>query len=224
MKAPAGRRGLFGLGVTITYRDDRIVPIGDCDVREQMDSVSIAFELMALELNTAIENLNSEGARNFKSSNYEEARRLTERGLALNDFCGRVECLAAEWVKTYAGQPDASSDAAEATETARKILSASKAPKSGLLVRFHDGTVICEPKAADTLVKVIEKIGFDRVEALGLVVNHENIVSRQKSPKYQDTYVPPFYVKTHSSTDQKKKNLERISEQLGLGLQVIIID
>lgn len=187
-----------------------------------MDSVATAFELMEIELTTAVENLNSEGARLFRSSDYDAAKRLTEKGAALQDFCARVAALSKEWNERYAEQPDSRLSVVDEEETARRILSASKSAKTGLLVRFPDGTVICEPKAAETLALAIKKIGFEEVEALNVRVNRENIVSRQKSRKYNDTFLAPFYIKTHSSTDQKK-NLERISEKLGLRLVVSIL-
>lgn len=187
-----------------------------------MDSVATAFELMEIELITAVENLNSEGARLFRSSDYDAAKRLTEKGEALQDFCARVAALSKEWSQNYAEQPGLRVSVVDEVETTRRILSASKSAKTGLVVRFPDGTVICEPKAAETLAQAIKKIGFEKVEALNVQVNRENIVSRQKSLKYNDTLLESFYVKTHSSTDQKKKNLERISKELGLKLVVSI--
>lgn len=188
-----------------------------------MDSVGTAFELMKIELTTAVDNLNSEGARLILSSDYDAAKRLTEKGLSLRDFCARVAALSDEWNQKYAEQPDNRESVVDEEETARRILSASKSAKTGLLVRFPDGTVICEQKAATTLALAIKKIGFDRVEALNIQVNGENIVSRQESRRYNDTFLSQFYFKTHSSTDQKKRNLERISEKLGLRLVVSIV-
>ncbi len=109
-------------------------------------------------------------------------------------------------------------------ETARKILAHSKASKSSLLVRFGDGTVIVESTAADTLVKSLERIGFDRVELLGVRVNGENIVFALKSKKYKNIRVGNRYFKTHSSTMQKARNLQQISEELGLNLRVQIVE
>lgn len=188
-----------------------------------MDSVATAFELMSIELNTAVENLNSEGVRLFQRSDYDGAKLLTEKGAALREFCARVKALSEEWAENYAEQSRDTVSVVDEDETARRILSASKGPRTGLLVRFPDGSVVCEVRAADTLARVIEKIGYSKVEALGVRVNGENIVSRQKSRKYNDTYLPPFYIKTHSNTEQKKRNLERISEILELGLVVSIV-
>lgn len=188
------------------------------------DSVSVAFELKALELNTAVEELNSEGAKHFRLSNYEEAARLTEQGKALREFCSRVATLSKEWTDNFKEHSSDVTATTSATQAARQILSASKSAKTGLMVRFSDGVVICETSASMTLVRAIEKIGFERVSALGIQVNKENIVSRTRSLTYQDVNVPPYYIKTHSSTEQKKKNLERISQELKLGLYVSIVE
>ena len=125
-----------------------------------MDSVGTAFELMALELNTAVEDLNTEGAQLFRNSDYEAAKRLTDKGAALRDFCARVMALSKEWSERYAEQSDSPESVVDEEETVRRILSASKGSKTGLLVRFPDGTVVCEQKAADTLALAIKKIGL----------------------------------------------------------------
>ena len=148
---------------------------------------------MALELNTSVEDLNTEGAQLFRNSDYEAAKRLTDKGAALRDFCARVMALSKEWSERYAEQSDSPESVVDEEETVRRILSASKGSKTGLLVRFPDGTVVCEQKAADTLALAIKKIGLEKVAALNVLVNGENIVSRQKSPKYYDTYLSPFY-------------------------------
>ena len=106
---------------------------------------------------------------------------------------------------------------------ARQILSNSKAAKTALLVRFPGGDVIAEPKAADTLVAVIKRAGMERVEQLGILVNGEHIVSKTRSKKYNEAGAPSFFIKTHSSTSQKKRNIEQISDALGLGLTVEIV-
>lgn len=188
-----------------------------------MDSVSTAFELMAMELSNAVEDLNADGVRSFKASDYVEAKRLTEHGLKLRAFCERVEALAKEWSEVHAPSLVDNTSVMEDAEVARTILSASKGGKTGLLVRFSDGAIFSEPKAADTFARVIEKIGFDRVSRLGIKVNREDLVSRKKSERYGEVYIAPHYIKTHSNTDQKRRILEQISSSLGLGLEITII-
>ncbi len=187
-----------------------------------MKSVTVAFDLMKLELDTTVEDLNSKGVEMFRASRYEEARLLTERGTSLRDFCERIEELASEWQLKFAGEiEDETSE--ENQHAAQTILSASKASSTRLLVAFSDSTAIAEKTAAQTLAKVIERIGFERVAALKIFVNKENIVSKAKSPKYQDLEINPYFIKTHSSTYQKKRQLEQISDELELGLQITVI-
>lgn len=144
-----------------------------------------------------------------------------ERGLALRDFCDRTKSLAAEWSERFSGD-EKTIDVMDAKtgDAARKILSAAKSPKTRLLVRFSDGTVVSEVTAAATLARAIERIGCDVVAALDLSVNRENLVSRQPSPEYATIKVGSHFVRTHSSTAQKRRHLLQISQELGLGLQV----
>jgi hypothetical protein len=187
-----------------------------------MESVTIAFELMKLELDATVEDLNTQGAELFRRSNYEEAKRLTDDGRALRDFCEKVDILANEWRERFAEQTDEEPTEQE-QQAARTILSASKGSRTRLLVKFRDGSAIAEKTAALTLVKVIERVGFEKVAALGISVNRENLVSMDRSKKYQDTEVEQYFIKTHSSTDQKKRTLEQISAALNLGLEVTVI-
>lgn len=191
-----------------------------------MNSVSIAFELMRLELESEVEQLNDAGAAAFRSSDYETADKHIARGQDLQDFCARVRKLEDEWRSRISADdvPDTSTvRERKPEEMLRTILAHSKNSKTSLLVRFIDGTVVAESSAAYTLSKSIEMIGFDRVESLGIRVNGENIVSRSKSEKYNDVQVGDRYVKTHSNTQQKARNLRRISKELGLDLQVQIV-
>lgn len=187
-----------------------------------MSSVATAFELMKLELETAVEDLNTKGSELFRESRYEEAKILTDRGKQLRAFCDRVEVLANEWMTTFTDD-DHQEDTEQEFQAARTILSASKGSRTRLLVTFSDGASFAEKTAAQTLAKVIERIGCERVANIGVIVNGENIVSKEKSRKYSDIEAPPYFIKTHSSTDQKKRNLEQISKALGLNLDISII-
>jgi hypothetical protein len=187
-----------------------------------MESVTVAFELMKLELEAAVEDLNTQGAELFRSSQYEEAKKLTDHGSALHHFCDRVAELATEWNKSFSNVSDEEPTEQE-QQAARTILSASKSSRTRLLVTFSDGTSIAEKTAAQTLVRVLERVGFERVAVLSIYVNNENIVSETPSKKYQDTKVSKYFVKTHSNTDQKKRNLEQISDALDLNLEVTVI-
>lgn len=188
-----------------------------------MDSVSVAFELMRIELDAEVESLNSQGAKAFRESDYEAARELTTKGSELKAFLAKVAALEEEWGVSFSGRVESVQDEEIIEATVRKINAGSRSSKTALLVRFPDGKIIAEEKAADTLVAVLRHAGLPRVSELGVTVNGENIVSRSPSKRYYEASVSPYYVKTHSSTAQKKRQLEEISEALGLGLRIDII-
>lgn len=192
-----------------------------------MNSVSIAFELMRIELEVETERLNAAGAAAFRSSDYALAREQTQRGENLQDFRERIAKLEEEWHRRFS-PPETTTDVAlsppDPSEQVRTILSHSKSSKTGLLVRFKDGTVIAERTAAETFSKVLQRIGFDRVEQLGVLVNGENVVSSTKSQKYNDHFLAGRYIKTHSSTMQKVRNLQQISDALTISLEIQVVD
>ena len=95
--------------------------------------------------------------------------------------------------------------------------------KSVLRVTFPDGTVMEDKKAKITFTRTIQKIGLMRVRNLGIAFCGVPIVSNTLDKKYGKTQVPVeggLYVLTHSSTHDKKKVLDRISQELGLRLIV----
>ncbi|MCO5792213.1 MAG: hypothetical protein HEQ21_05290 [Blastomonas sp.] len=188
-----------------------------------MDSVSVAFELMRIELDAEVESLNSQGAKSFHESDYEAASELTTRGRELKAFLAKVAALEEEWRASFSGMVESVQDEEVIEATARRINAGSRSSKTALLVRFPDGKVIAEEKAAGTLVAVLRHVGLSRVSELGVKVNGENLVSRSPSKRYQETPISPYFVKTHSSTAQKKRNIEEVSDALGLGLRVEII-
>lgn len=187
------------------------------------DSVSVAFELMRSELEAEVEAINAKGAAYFHNSDYASAREIIDQGVKLQEFCERVSRLAEEWKAVFAEEFPEEVVPDIVREARRTILSASKSSKTILLVRFPDGSTISEPKAAETLAEVIKRVGFDKVEGLGKVVNKEPLVSRFPSSNYNDTLIDGYYIKTHSSTQAKKRLLDDISHELGLGLSVGIV-
>ena len=95
--------------------------------------------------------------------------------------------------------------------------------KTVLRVTFPDGTVIEDKKAKITFTKAIQKIGLMRVRNLGIAFCGVPIVSNTLDIKYGSAQVPVeggLYVMTHSSTHDKKKQLDKIATILGLELKV----
>lgn len=187
------------------------------------NSVSIAFQLMRNELETEVENLNSKGAQLFRESRYDEARSLSERGKNLAEFCSEVERLRANWEDNFA-ELFPQIEETEAEEISRKLVSGSKSPKSGLLIRLPNGEVISERYAADTLVKFIDRVGLEDVADLDIKLNSEPLVSKVKSKKYDDRFLQGFFIKTHSNTSKKAEIIRTIAKKLGLDVDVQVID
>ena len=95
--------------------------------------------------------------------------------------------------------------------------------KTVLKVTFPDGTVIADKKAKITFAETIKRIGLMKVRNLGISFCHVPIVSNTLDKKYGQAQIPVgdgLYVMTHSSTHDKKKQLDKISQELGLGLKV----
>lgn len=96
----------------------------------------------------------------------------------------------------------------------------SKRMKEALAVTFPDGEEIFEPQASVTLGRAIEKIGPERIMPLQIPA----LISRNPGDfKAYQTLDDGYYVNTHSNTDTKRRHLEEISRQLGLGLVVRVV-
>lgn len=98
-------------------------------------------------------------------------------------------------------------------------------PTRGLKVTFPDGTVVLGRTAIDTLVHTIRRIGFERVAAIGIRHGDDtNLVSRQRrKPKPGVVWqheCDGWYIYSNLSNRNKCKDLQRISDQLHLGLKI----
>lgn len=100
------------------------------------------------------------------------------------------------------------------------------APKTLLRVTMPDGTVIENDKAKDTFVEVICRIGIERVRPLGLKFCKVPIISNTRDAKYGKAQVPVdggWLILTHSSTNNKKKQLDKIAKALKIKMKVEIV-
>ncbi len=102
-----------------------------------------------------------------------------------------------------------------------------RGPATDFSVTFPDGSVIAEKKAVDTFVKVVKRIGIDKVrkvvEAEGLVFCKVPVISNRRDKKYgrsQYDLGGGWLLITHSNNKMKKKFLDRVSAALKLGLVV----
>ena len=109
----------------------------------------------------------------------------------------------------------------EQKNIANRIAENSK--KTIIKVTFKSGEQICCPKAADTMIEVIRRIGYDKVKNLGIEMYGCPIVSNKKMRADQYTWSqaePNIYIFTHSNTDKKISQLHEISDALSLGLRI----
>ena len=100
------------------------------------------------------------------------------------------------------------------------------APKTLLRVTMPDGTVIENDKAKDTFVEVICRIGIERVRPLGLKFCKVPIISNTRDAKYGKAQVPVdggWLILTHSSNNDKKKQLDKIAKALKIKMKVEIV-
>ncbi len=101
-----------------------------------------------------------------------------------------------------------------------------RAAPTKLRVVKPNGTIIEERNAADTFVEALKQAGLMKVWNLGIKYCGIKIVSTTKDKKYgssQREVEPGLYVLTHSNTEDKKKNLEKISTALQLGWKIEIV-
>lgn len=92
-------------------------------------------------------------------------------------------------------------------------------------VKYPNGSEFSSNLVWKTLVDVVNYAGPERVRRLNIICMGDNLVSSQlnENPIYrsgQKSIGRGLYVCTYSSTDTKYKQIERISQELHLGLKV----
>ena len=101
-----------------------------------------------------------------------------------------------------------------------------RSPATGLCVWITPNEFIQEVKASHTMARAIEIAGPKKVAGLAIKHDGDILVTKTKHPKYFGTQQPlsdGYLVNTHSSTETKKKQIEKISDALQLGWKVEII-
>ena len=101
-----------------------------------------------------------------------------------------------------------------------------RSPATGLCVWITPDEFVQEVKASHTMTRAIEIAGPKKVAELAIKHDGEILVTKTRHPKYFGTQQPlsgGYLVNTHSSTETKKKQLEKISDALQLGWKVEII-
>lgn len=92
-----------------------------------------------------------------------------------------------------------------------------------LVVTMPDGEIIECPKIRDTFFEVIEKLGVEKVAALGTIRRKLPLVSTSEHPDRSQRQSGSHYIDVGGSTREKRRILRKISEGLGVELKVEII-
>lgn len=95
-----------------------------------------------------------------------------------------------------------------------------------LRVEMPDGKVIQYPSATNTFVEIIENNYPDLIEEIDFgfaVISRERFPDFKSTKRSQRQLSNGHYLSTHFTTDTKAKILEKITEELELGLKIIVI-
>lgn len=102
--------------------------------------------------------------------------------------------------------------------------SPTKSAKTNLRVTFPDGKVIENRFAYETLQEVVMIVGIEKVRLLGIVQCGVQLISNTQDDFYnQKEIAKGVYLITHSSTGQKKQQIEKISDGLNLNLKIEVL-
>ena len=97
-------------------------------------------------------------------------------------------------------------------------------PTKGMRVTFLDGTVVWHRLAIQTFVETLQKIGFDRIPAVGILHGDFNLVGKEKRPEMPNRVwqheCDGWYIYSNISNSQKIEDLKKISDYYGLNLKI----
>ena len=92
-----------------------------------------------------------------------------------------------------------------------------------LVVTMPDSERIERPVIRDTFVEVIEKLGVEKVAALGIARRKIPLVATSEYPDCSQRPSGPYYILTNTTTQDKRRDLMEIAKRLGVELKVEII-
>lgn len=102
--------------------------------------------------------------------------------------------------------------------------SRSKSAKTNLRVTLPNGKVIENHFAYETLQEVVMLAGVEKVRSIGIIQCGVPLISNTQDNFYnQKEIAKGMFLITHSSTGQKRQQIEKISDALNLNLKVAIV-
>ena len=198
------------------------------------DGVSTAFSIIMDEISAVEEQLNQEGMSAFDKSKYSDAQKLSEAGKSLGIFRKKIELLRDEWnsgidistrerVKVDHSMKPQTKRKRDKVKSGYNLKPHTKSKKTTLRITMQDGRVIQRPKAAESMVEAIERLGIEKVRNLGHKVCRVDLVSKSRHEKYNQTTTGDYFICTHSATKNKRKLLLDIAKSLGQDITVEIV-
>ncbi|MBA4179353.1 MAG: hypothetical protein C0506_02085 [Anaerolinea sp.] len=183
------------------------------------DGVSVALELMFDEISAVHRQMTDEMTQAFAADRHDEAGRILESAKRLFAFRSQLQQLRKDWESGI----DVETRERVRVASARSITASPKGRKTKLRVITPSGRTIFRSFAADTFADVVEDLGLDAVERLGIALNDGPLVRTSRSAKYHQAQRGKYFVMTHSSTGKKKELLDEIAGRLGRTITVEIV-
>ena len=187
------------------------------------EEVSAAFEILLKAIEDFTEKLKSNAITFINTGDTVGIRIGADHLDSIKEFHQRTQELSSEWadeIKKYhvtTRRPNR----IKSTPTKNKII---RSPKTNLEITFSDGFKIHEKSAIDGMLKTMERIGLDKIEKLGIVIESNPLVSKDynKFKNYEPKKLGLWYVHTHSSTVEKQKLLLDISNHPDISIPLTI--
>lgn len=198
-------------------------------------NVMAALELVREEVQRADRQIREAGSREMANGDKKIARLALQYSDKLDDFMFQLEKVGDSWQEI---QETIDADRPEVQEVvlptkiratkggySRKV--SDVAPWTNFIVRLADGSVIQESTAKAAFAKALALFDLAKVEKLGVKLNGEPLVSRDKSvfAKYPQSVVAVkdgWFASTYCSTMTKAKFVEQFAKRFGVRVKVSI--
>ena len=195
--------------------------------------VPAALDLVKEEVEKESKRIREAGSVALNAGVLKPAKEAIAYAEKLGEFVKKIQKLGDEWKKLEARIDAAAPEVqkivnpkpqkAHKTGYTRNV--GKIAPKTNFTVKFPDGKVIADKKALLVMAKSIERIGAEKVAALGVMCGGEPLVTKDKSlykkqPSAVASISGGWFVKTHSGTAAKIGYLKRVAKALKLNLRI----
>lgn len=199
--------------------------------------VMAAMDLVREEVQKAEDQIYKAGAAEMERGNKNVARKALDYVDKIDEFLFDLEKVGDKWQKLqdeiYTELPSDVQEIVLPTKVretkggyTRNVTEI--APWTNFTVKFNNDSVIKEDTAKAVFVKALEYFDLNKIEALGIMLNNEPLIARDKAvfKKYPQSVVSikdGWYVSTYSSTATKAKYIEEFAKLFNIKVEVNII-